>query len=759
MTISEFVNKIGFKVKNEDVNKVNGAISDIKSTATKLLGAIGIGFSLSSINGLIEEFGAINKSITSSLGELDNVDEAQKKILDGANAVRTSYGDMANTVSNLMKSDESLFPIDDAITFTSNVTKLMKTSGRTESAIQSMMEGFNKSFQKGIVDTETLNKMLEQCPETANLLAEKTGYAKTKLLDMASQGTLKVQDLKDAFISATDEIDKEFAKSGMSISSALQNIRNKWGFWLVQQNKTFGVTNAIGKALVSAFDKGMSVLNKISNGLKAFADKIGGTDNLLKLVAITAAAIFVAFKFDKIVEGIQKIGKAIGGIKAKTAILIAVIILLALIVEDFIAFMNGNDSLFGELLKNAGVDADKFRENIIKIWENIKQILPAIWEGIKNVAIPIFESIWKAIKTVFEGIGKVIDVVAPKFADLLDQIANGNVDTDSWVAFGEAITIIVAAIAGLVAIIKVVTAVKKVWAVVQGIVNAVMYASPITWIIAAIVALIAIIVLLVMNWDKIKEAVQAVWNKIVEVFAGIGEWFKSNVIDPIVNFFSGLWDSIVGIFSGVASWFSGVFSAAWEGIKGIFSAVGGFFQGIWDTIKNIFVSIGHTIADGVSGAFKATVNAVIGFAEKIINGFIGGINSAIGLINKIPGVNIPKISTVNIPKLAEGGYVEANKPQMAVIGDNKHEGEIVSPISKMKEAMYDVMKMFSTAMRPSQSAQMLTKSEKSYVITQNVEFNNEFNGDAAIQRSASSAMDNSARDVTAQLARGLAFAR
>ena len=74
MTISEFVNKVGFKVKDEDVKKVNDSISGIKDTATKLLGAIGIGFSLASINGLIEEFGRVNnqiKNATSALGEQD----------------------------------------------------------------------------------------------------------------------------------------------------------------------------------------------------------------------------------------------------------------------------------------------------------------------------------------------------------------------------------------------------------------------------------------------------------------------------------------------------------------------------------------------------------------------------------------------------------------------------------------------------------------------------------------------------------------
>ena len=62
MTIVKFINEVGFKVREGDVKKVNGTISDIKSTATKLLGAIGIGFSLTKINALVEE--SMNRSRT-----------------------------------------------------------------------------------------------------------------------------------------------------------------------------------------------------------------------------------------------------------------------------------------------------------------------------------------------------------------------------------------------------------------------------------------------------------------------------------------------------------------------------------------------------------------------------------------------------------------------------------------------------------------------------------------------------------------------
>ena len=46
---------------------------------------------------------------------------------------------------------------------------------------------------------------------------------------------------------------------------------------------------------------------------------------------------------------------------------------------------------------------------------------------------------------------------------------------------------------------------------------------------------------------------------------------------------------------------------------------------------------------------------------------------------------IPFLKSVSIPELAQGGYVRANTPQLAVIGDNRHQGEIVAPEDKLEE--------------------------------------------------------------------------
>lgn len=101
----------------------------------------------------------------------------------------------------------------------------------------------------------------------------------------------------------------------------------------------------------------------------------------------------------------------------------------------------------------------------------------------------------------------------------------------------------------------------------------------------------------------------------------------------------------------------------------------------WNSIVSAVKSVFDKISDIADSCFKGIGNFFIG----LLNGLIDALNSMIGTINKIPGVDMPKMKKV--PKLANGGYVAANTPQLAIIGDNKREGEIVAPESKIAEAV------------------------------------------------------------------------
>lgn len=72
--------------------------------------------------------------------------------------------------------------------------------------------------------------------------------------------------------------------------------------------------------------------------------------------------------------------------------------------------------------------------------------------------------------------------------------------------------------------------------------------SPITLVIGGIIALVTAIVLLVKNWDTVKEASEKAWEGMKKVWITVGDWFKVNVIEPIANAFIAL---INGINSGM----------------------------------------------------------------------------------------------------------------------------------------------------------------------------------------------------------------
>ena len=779
MTIAKFINEVGFKVREGDVKKVNDSIKSIKSTATKLLGAIGIGFSLTKINALVEEFGAANKQITSAVGEMENMDAVQGQVLQKANAARLAYTDMAGYVSNLAKAGSDIFPVDDAIQFTSTVAKLMKTNGRNDSAISSMMEGFNKSFQKGIVDTETLNKMLEQAPETANVLAQSLGVANSQLLDMASNGKMTVQQLKDAFMDASGEIDAAFQNSNMSISDGLKNIRNNWGLWLTQMNSTLGVTNAIARAMVKFSDTAMRVMNRVRNAVVWLGDKLGGTDKVLKLIAISAGALFIAFNFDKIVKGIQAVFTGLRNVNKQALLMAAAFIIVALLVEDFINFMQGNNSLLGSLLEKAGVDVDKFRANIIKIWGNIKTILTAVWQGIKNVAIPIFQTIWGVIKTVFEAIGKIIDKIAPQFANLADQLANGNIDTDKWVKVGEAIAKIIAVIVGVVAAVKtVITVVRTVTSVVKGVSAVISFvSSPVGLVILAIMALIAVGILLYKNWDKIKAFAIRIWTAIKDFFV--------NIFTSIGNFFTSIWEGISTFFSsvwnGIKETVSGAVSAVWETISTVFSTIWEFISGvatnIWTSITTAFTNIlsGITgtignIKDSIVTGFTAAIDWIkalpaqaVQWGKDIINSIVDGIKSAVSKVGEaVSGVASKIKGFLGFSEPDEGPLSDFHTYMPDMI-DLMTKG-ISAGKAKVRDALgaltgdMSIMAQANVA-SPTTARTAMGSNSVSKSVVQNVNINNKFEGDRAGQQKSAAAMDKAAGDSTGEMARALSYAR
>ena len=100
------------------------------------------------------------------------------------------------------------------------------------------------------------------------------------------------------------------------------------------------------------------------------------------------------------------------------------------------------------------------------------------------------------------------------------------------------------------------------------------------------------------------------------------------------------------------------------------------------------------------------VNGIIGFLNAMIAGIVGGVNGIVNAINKlsftapdwIPGIggktvgfNLKTVHTPQIPYLAQGAVLPANKPFLAVVGDQKHGTNVEAPLATIQQAVANVM--------------------------------------------------------------------
>ena len=186
------------------------------------------------------------------------------------------------------------------------------------------------------------------------------------------------------------------------------------------------------------------------------------------------------------------------------------------------------------------------------------------------------------------------------------------------------------------------------------------------------------------KWNAIKEKFNMFRNWLASVFQT--DWsIRFGVLGNILNAFlrsvKTKVDSIQKVFKGLIIFISGVFKGnwqqAWEGIKQIFAGV---FQGLSDLART---PVNAIIAgfNGVLGTVNGLINKINGISFKIeIPKWIPGIGGSWWGFN---GFSIPSIGS--IPFLAQGGYVKPNTPQLAMIGDNRHQGEVVAPEGKLLE--------------------------------------------------------------------------
>ena len=297
----------------------------------------------------------------------------------------------------------------------------------------------------------------------------------------------------------------------------------------------------------------------------------------------------------------------------------------------------------------------KFCDTIKVIWE--KWLQPFVkWciENIVPVFAKVFEEAGKKIQDIFGNIGDVIKGISTAFSGIC-TIIQAVVEGDwknVWTGAKETVSGILNAVKGYFSAawnaIKLtfspaITFFKEIWKGISGAFSKVT--------------------------SFFKNAFSVAWTAVKAVFS----------LEGVKAFFSSVWSAIKGAFGSVAGWFKGVFSEAWEKVKNVFCTGGKVFDGIKAGISDVFKTVVNKLISGINTVISVPFKAINSMLNKIHDVGIGDVKPFSGLWDKDP-LTVPKI-----PALASGGYVKKNTPQLAMIGDNRHQGEVVAPEDKLLE--------------------------------------------------------------------------
>ncbi len=177
-------------------------------------------------------------------------------------------------------------------------------------------------------------------------------------------------------------------------------------------------------------------------------------------------------------------------------------------------------------------------------------------------------------------------------------------------------------------------------------------------------------------FDTLKQTIDHIWGvlgpkletmrmEIAGAFAEVRQ-ILSQGVSMLIDAFGGLSDFLLGVFT--ADW-----NKAWQGLKKL---------------------------------FKNAVNGILSLINGMLSGISAGVNAMIRLLNKLKftlpdwvpglggktfGLNLSTVKTPQIPLLAKGAVLPANKPFLAMVGDQTHGTNIEAPLATIQQAVAEVL--------------------------------------------------------------------
>lgn len=202
---------------------------------------------------------------------LQSTQDLQNMIYLSAERSRGAYQTTADAVSKLgLMAGDAFSSSEEIIAFTEQLNKQFTIAGTEAAGIDAAMLQLTQAMGSGVLRGEEYNSILEQAPNIIQAIADYMEVPKGQLKDMAAEGQITAEIVKNAMFAAADETNAKFESMPKTFNQ----------IWTSFQN------NAL-----MAFQPVLQRLNDIANS-ESFQTFVNGAIEALSMVAGIVVEIF-----------------------------------------------------------------------------------------------------------------------------------------------------------------------------------------------------------------------------------------------------------------------------------------------------------------------------------------------------------------------------------------------------------------------------------------------------------------------------------
>ena len=414
--------------------------------------------------------------------------------------------------------------------------------------------------------------------------------------------------------------------------------------------KLLPIVLAIGAAFAtwkigSAIAQGIIGVNNFKSALEGISGTKIGWNQIFGGMSIAAGVALVTvggiLGFDALKQVLEQNGWDSGTLM-QYGIASALIIGGGILVGIGTALITGGSvlagALTGGLVAAAGVALAALIVTIIAYWDEISAAFMSAFSAIGEFFGAIWDTIVGTLSTFLEWLNTTI--IQPIWA-LIEPVVTSIVGLIQ--ELGNTVSII---FEGIVTIVSAVF--NTIWTIAEPIITGII--DIVTTLGTAVFTVVQAI------WNIVAKVVEIVWTLVSVLFenifgvvGGVFSFVYDNMIEPIVSAISSFVSTIIDTVTGIVSAIN----------NNVIQPVVSLFSGLISTVLGFFSNVGSSVANAFMGVFKSVLNGAFTVIEGLVNGFISALNTAIGVINLIPGVNIKKLDKIKLPRFEEGGFPES----------------------------------------------------------------------------------------------------